>query len=301
MDAEAHRPAWKTLLAFGIIYFVWGSTFYAIRIGVREVPPFLLAAMRFLIAGVALYGWTRARGERGPSQREWGSVAMVAFLIFVMDYGLVFWAEQRVASGLTAVMLATIPAFMTLGEIYILGTQRLTARLVIALLIGLGGVGVLVSRSLNLGGAAIDRVGAAALIVAAMGWSIASALAKMMPMPDSKMVSSGAQMLAGGVFLAVISCVLREYRNFHAANVSRGAWIALAYLIVAGSIIAFTAYVWLLHHESPTKVGTYAYVNPVVAVAVGYFLGGEGLGLRTILGTVFVLVSVVVITTTKRS
>jgi drug/metabolite transporter (DMT)-like permease len=299
MDAEAHRPAWKTLLAFGIIYFVWGSTFYAIRVGVREVPPFLLAAMRFLIAGVALYGWTRARGARGPTWREWASIAVVAFLIFVLDYGLVFWAERRVASGLTAVMLATIPVFMALAEIFILGTQRLTVRLGVALLIGLGGVGVLVSRSLDLGGAPIDRVGAAALIVAAMGWSIASALAKMMPMPTSKVVSSGAQMLAGGVFLAAISCALGEYRNFHAANVSRGAWIALAYLIVAGSIIAFTAYVWLLHHESPTKVGTYAYVNPVVAVVVGYFLGGEELGLRAILGTLFVLVSVVLITTTK--
>src|ERR1700676_3406264 len=299
MDATTHRPAWKTLLAFGIIYFVWGSTFYAIRVGVREVPPFLLAAMRFLIAGLALYGWTRARGERGPSGREWASVCMVAFLIFVMDYGLVFWAEQRVVSGLTAVMLATIPPFMALGEIFILRTRRLTLRLVVALLIGLGGVGVLVSRSLDLGGAPIDRKGAVALIVAAMSWSIASALARMLPMPESKVVSSGAQMLTRGVFLAAISCALGEYRNFHAASVSRGAWIALLYLIVAGSIIAVTAYVWLLHHESPTKVGTYAYVNPVVAVVLGYFLGGEELGLRTILGTVFVLISVVVITTTS--
>jgi drug/metabolite transporter (DMT)-like permease len=299
MDASTHRPAWKTLLAFGIIYFVWGSTYYAIRVGVREVPPFLLAAMRFLIAGAALYGWTRAGGERGPSGRQWASISLVAFLIFVVDYGLVFWAEVRVPSGLAAVMLATIPAFMALGEIFVLGTQRLTARLVVALLIGLGGVGVLVSRSLNLGGAPIDRRGATALVVAAMGWSIASVLARKLPLPESKVVSSGAQMLAGGVFLALISCALGEYREFHAANVSRGAWIALAYLIVAGSIIAFTAYVWLLHHESPTKVGTYAYVNPVVAVLLGYFLGGEELGLRTILGTLFVLISVVVITTTK--
>src|ERR1700757_4843390 len=158
MDAETQRPAWKTLLAFGIIYFVWGSTFYAIRVGVEEVPPFLLAAMRFLISGAALYGWTLARGERGPSGREWAAVAVVAFLIFAMDYGMVFWAEQRVASGLTAVMMATIPAFMALAEILILGTQRLTVRLVAALLVGLGGVGVLVSRSLNLGGAPIDRL-----------------------------------------------------------------------------------------------------------------------------------------------
>src|SRR6202045_1019892 len=299
MDESTHRPAWKTLMAFGIIYFVWGSTFYAIRVGVREVPPFLLAAMRFLIAGVALYGWTRARGEQSPGGREWASIALVAFLIFVGDYGLVFWAEQRVPSGLTAVMLATIPPFMALGEIFILGTRRLTVRLVVALLIGLGGVGALVSRSLNLGGAPVDRPGAVALIVAAMSWSIASALARKVPLPEAKVVSSGAQMLAGGGFLAVISCALGEYRNFHAASVSRGAWIALLYLIVAGSIIAFTAYVWLLHHESPTKVGTYAYVNPVVAVVLGYFLGGEELGLRTILGTVLVLVSVVVITTTE--
>src|ERR1700675_4397436 len=124
MEADTHRPAWKTLLAFAIIYFVGGSTYYAIGVGLREVPPFLLAAMRFLIAGVALYGWTRVRGERGPSGREWRSVALVAFLIFLLDYGLVFWAEQRVASGLTAVMLATIPVFMALSEIFILGTQR---------------------------------------------------------------------------------------------------------------------------------------------------------------------------------
>ncbi len=257
MNSERHHQAWKTLLAFGIIYFVWGSTFYAIRVGVREVPPFLLAGLRFLISGAALYGWTRMRGERGPSGREWGSVAVLAVLIFVGDYGAVFWAEQRVASGLTAVMMATIPAFMALAEIFILRTQRLTVRLVAALAIGLGGVGVLVSRSLDLGGAPIDRMGAMVLIVGAVSWSIASALARKLPLPESKVVSSGVQMLAGGIFLTVISCVLGEYRNFRVENVSRGAWIALAYLIVAGSIIAFTAYVWLLHRESPTKVGTY--------------------------------------------
>ena len=299
MDTSTHRPAWKTLLAFGIIYFVWGSTYYAIRVGVEEVPPFLLAAMRFLIAGVALYGWTRARGERAPSRREWMGVALVAFLIFVGDYGLVFWAEQRVASGLAAVMMATIPAFMALAEILILGTQRLTVRLVAALLIGLGGVGVLVSRSLDLGGAPIDRVGALALIVAAVSWSIASALTRRLPMPGSKVVSSGAQMLAGGVFLTVISCVLGEYRNFHAGSVSRGAWIALVYLIVAGSIIAFTAYVWLLHHESPTKVGTYAYVNPVVAVFLGWLVLHEAIDRYILMGSAIIVASVIMVTSAK--
>src|SRR5580700_4767195 len=126
MDANTHPPAWKTLLAFAIIYFVWGSTFLAIRIGVREIPPFLLAAMRFLVAGLVLYGWTIARGERSPSGRQWASVSLLALLIFVFDYGLLFWAEQRVPSGVAAVMMATIPVFMALSEIIFLRTQRLT-------------------------------------------------------------------------------------------------------------------------------------------------------------------------------
>lgn len=299
MKADTHRPPWKTLLAFLIIYFVWGSTFLAIRVGVQEVPPFLLAAMRFLVAGLALYGWAMVRGERLPSGREWASISLVAVLIFVLDYGLLFWAEERVPSGLAAVMMATIPAFMALSEIVFLGTQRLTVRLALALLIGIGGVGVLVSHSMDLGGAPIDALAAVALIVAAMSWSVASALARKLPLPESKVLSSGAQMLAGGVFLALTSALLGEFRRFHPRAVSLGAWLSLLYLIVAGSIIGFTAYVWLLHHESPTKVGTYAYVNPVVAVLFGYFLGGEELGLRTLLGTLFVLISVVVITTTR--
>jgi drug/metabolite transporter (DMT)-like permease len=251
-----------------------------------------------LIAGLVLFGWTAARRERLPSGRQWASVSLLALLIFGLDYGLLFWAEQRVPSGLAAVMLAMIPAFMALSEIVFLKTQRLTARLGVALLIGLGGVAVLASHSLDLGGEPIDTLGAAALIFASINWSIASALSRKLPLPTSKVMSSGTQMLIGGVFLFLASAALGEFRDFHPSAVSRGAWLSLLYLIVAGSIIGFTAYVWLLHHESPTKVGTYAYVNPLVAVLIGYFLGGEALGLRTILGTLFVLISVVVITTT---
>jgi drug/metabolite transporter (DMT)-like permease len=298
MEDTNHRPTWKTLLAFAIIYFVWGSTFLAIRVGVREVPPFLLAAIRFLIAGLVLYGWMNARGERSPTRRQWLSASLLAFLIFVLDYGLLFWAEQRVPSGIAAVMMATIPVFMAFSEIIFLRTQKLTARLALALLVGIGGVAVLMSRSLNLGSTPIDRTGAMALIIAAVSWSTASVLTRKLPLPPSKVMSSGAQMLTGGVLLALTAGALGEFRGFHPQSVSVGAWLALLYLIVAGSIIGFTAYVWLIHHESPTKVGTYAYVNPVVAVLVGYFLGGEDLGLRTILGTLLILISVVVITTT---
>jgi drug/metabolite transporter (DMT)-like permease len=297
-EADAHRPTWKTILAFAIIYIVWGSTYLAIRVGVREVPPLLLAAMRFLVSGIVLYGWMLAQGERSLSAREWKSVSLLAFLIIAVDYGLVFWAEQRVPSGIAAVVMATIPAFIALSEIAFLRTQRLTVRLSIALLIGIAGVAVLVSRSLNLGGVPIDRRGAVALIGASISWSVGSVISRKLPLPTSKIMSSGSQMLAGGVFLALAAAALGEFRNFHPSAVSLRAWFSLLYLIVAGSIIGFTAYVWLIHHESPTKVGTYAYVNPVVAVLVGYFLGGEALGSRTILGTLFVLISVVVITTT---
>ncbi len=298
MEVQRRRTTWKTLLAFAIIYFVWGSTYLAIRVGVREVPPFLLAAMRFLVAGFVLYGWMIARGERSPTGRQWMSASLLAVLIFVLDYGLVFWAEQRVPSGIAAVMMATIPAFMALSEIIFLRTQRLTVRLGTALLIGIAGVVVLMSPWLSLSGAPIDPVGAVALIIASMSWSVSSALTRKLPLPPSKVMSSGAQMLAGGVFLALTAAARGEFRNFHPSTVSHGAWFSLLYMIVAGSIIAFTAYVWLIHHESPTKVGTYAYVNPVVAVLLGYLLGGEALALRTILGTAFVLISVLAITMT---
>ncbi|HEX4001847.1 MAG TPA: EamA family transporter [Candidatus Acidoferrales bacterium] len=298
METSAYRRSWKTLLAFAIIYFVWGSTFLAIRVGVHEMPPLLMAAMRFTAAGLALYLWTIARGVPSPTARQWTAASLLAIPLFVMDYGLLFWAEERVPSGLAAVMLATIPAFMAITEIIFLRTQRLTLRLAFALLVGCGGVVVLVSRSLGLGGASIDRVGAAALIVASLSWSVSSTFTRKLPLPPSKAMSSGAQMLAGGVFLAIVAGAFGEFRNFHPSAVSRDAWLSLAYLIVAGSIIAYTAYTWLIHHESPTLVGTYAYVNPVVAVLVGYFFGGEALGLRTLVGAACILVSVVVITTT---
>lgn len=300
MQRPRSAERWKTLLAFAIIYFVWGSTFLAIRIGVREVPPLLLAAMRFFVAGLFLFIWVAARGERAPTIRQWGAASLLAFFIFVCDYGLLFWAEQRVASGIAAVMLALIPAFMALSEIIFLGTQKLTWRLALALIIGLAGVGVLMSRSLNLGGTPIDRMGSLALIVASLSWSVSSVLTRKVPLPQSKMMSSGAQMLAGGLLLFLLAAGFGEFQSFHPSKVSWGAWFALLYLIVAGSIIGYTAYLWLIHRESPTKVGTYAYVNPLVAVMVGYLLGGEALDLRTILGTLLVLVSVVVITATSR-
>jgi len=255
--------------------------------------------MRFFLAGVILCVWLLFQRQHLPVGRQWLSIVLLATLIFVGDYGLVFWAEQTVPSGVTAVMLATIPAFMALSEILVLRTQRMTVRLALALLIGIAGVAVLVSRSLNLGGQPINATGAMALIVASMSWSVGSILTRKLPLPSSKVVSAGSQMLIGGILLFLVSALLGELPKFHPATLSRAVWISLLYLSIAGSVIAFTAYLWLIHHQSPTKVGTYAYVNPVIAVLLGYFFAGESLGLRTVLGTLFVLISVVIITTTR--
>ncbi len=300
MTSEARPPSWKILLAFGIIYFVWGSTFLAIRIGVHEVPPFLLAAVRFFTAGIVLYAWLRLKGTPAPSRREWISASALGALIFLFDYGCLFWAEQRVPSGVAAVVLATTPVFIALLEIIFLRTQKLTVRLGLALAVGILGVAVLMNRSFSLSEAPIGRAGALALLVASATWSIATILTRRIPLPASKAMSAAAQMVTGGAMLFLLAAVSHEFAGFRAQAVSRNAWLALIYLIIAGSIVGFTAYVWLLHYESPTKVGTYAYVNPVVAVCLGYFFGGESIGARTLLGTLLVLVSVVTITTTKK-
>ena len=301
MENEARPPSWKILLAFAIIYFVWGSTFLAIRVGVHEVPPFLLAAVRFFIAGLVLYGWMRLKGTPAPNFREWAAASLLGAIIFVVDYGCLFWAEQRVPSGIAAVVLATIPVFITLLEIIFLRTQGLTIRLALALIVGICGVAVLMNHSFSLGEVPINRAGAIALLVAALTWSVATILTRRLSLPASKPMSAAAQMLTGGALLFVLTAVTGEFAGFRVQAVSWNAWFALVYLIIAGSIVGFTAYVWLLHYESPTKVGTYAYVNPVVAVILGYFLGGEEIGPRTLLGTLLVLVSVITITTTPKA
>src|SRR6266496_1828872 len=294
------RPvAWKIFLAFAIIYLVWGSTYLAIRVGVQEMPSFLMAGLRFPAAGLALYAWMRISGVRSPTWREWKAATVLGTLMFLIDYACLFWAEQRVPSGIAAVILAAIPVCITLLEIIFLRTQRLTVKLSLGLAVGLIGVAVLMNPKTSLGEAPLDRGGAIALLVACCGWSIGTIVSQKLVLPSSKAMSAGAQMFSGGVQLLVLSAVAGEFSRFHVREISGSAWFSLVYLIIAGSIVGYTAYVWLLHYESPTRVGTYAYVNPVIAVILGAALGGEIIGRRTLLGTALVLVSVVAITTAK--
>jgi drug/metabolite transporter (DMT)-like permease len=257
MSTPSARPAtWKILLAFAIIYLVWGSTYLAIRIGVREMPPFLMAGFRFTAAGLVLYGWMRLQGTPAPTRRQWRGAIMLGALMFLIDYACLFWAEQRVPSGIAAVILAAIPVSITLLEIAFLRTQQLTLRLGAGLAVGILGVAFLMNPWSSLGEAPLDRAGVLALIVACWGWSIGTVVTKRLVLPSSKAMSAATQMLSGGVQLLLLAAIAGEFRNFHGQNISPAAWFSLLYLITAGSIVAFTAYVWLLHYESPTRVGT---------------------------------------------
>jgi drug/metabolite transporter (DMT)-like permease len=295
------RPAtWKLLLAFAIIYLVWGSTYLAIRIGVREIPPFLMAGLRFTVAGLAMWAWMRGTGTPSPTLREWRDATVLGTLMFLIDYACLFWAEQRVPSGIAAVILAMIPVCITLLEIIFLRTQRLSLRLALGLAVGIIGVVVLTNPWASSGEASINRGGVIALLVSCCGWSIGTIVTQRLTLPASKPMSAAAQMLSGGIQLLVLAAVTGEFTHFRAQNIPASAWLSLVYLIIAGSIIGYTAYVWLLHYESPTRVGTYAYVNPVVAVILGATLGGEVMGRRTIAGTALIVISVIAITTIKR-
>lgn len=294
------RPAtWKILLAFSAIYLIWGSTYLAIRVGVAEIPPFLMAGLRFTAAGAALFGWTLLQGTPLPTLREWRDASILGALMFLTDYACLFWAEQRVPSGVTAVILAMIPVVIALLEVFVVRTQRLTIRLTLGLIVGIFGVGILANPWSSLGEAPLDHKGVTALLVACCGWSVGTIVTRSLTLPKSKSMSSGAQMLSGGIQLLLLAAVAGEFRNFHAANVSGRAWFSLVYLIIAGSIICYTAYVWLLHYETPTRVGTYAYVNPVVAVILGALIAGEKVGRRTVVGTILILIGVGAITTAK--
>jgi drug/metabolite transporter (DMT)-like permease len=282
-----------------MIYFVWGSTYLAIRVGVQEMPPFLMAGLRFTAAGAVMYAWMRVSGTPSPTWLEWKGAALLGALMFLLDYACLFWAEQRIPSGIAAVILAMIPVCITLLEITFLRTQAVTVRLISGLLIGIVGVGVLANPWASLGEAPLDHRGVIALLVACLGWSVGTIVTKRLVLPASKPMSAAAQMLTGGIQLLILALISGELAGFHPGETSGKAWFSLIYLIIAGSIIAFTAYVWLLHFTSPTRVGTYAYVNPVVAVVLGSLLGGETVGPRTILGTVLILISVAAITTAK--
>src|SRR6266436_5321246 len=280
----------RVLLAFAAIYILWGATFLAIRIAVLEIPPFFSSGVRFLIAGALLYAFMRLRGQPSPSAREWRSIATIALCMFVATYGALFWAEQYVPSGITSVIEATLPITTVALEVFVFRQQPFRWRMLAAVALGFCGVAWLLIKNGQQPFAALPCV---VILAGGTAWSLGAVLTRSMPRPESLPLAADAQVMLGGAVLLALSQATGELQPF--PHISLRAGLALSYLIVAGSLLGFTAYVWLLARMPATQVASHAYVNPLVAVALGYFVAGEALTMRMILASALVLASVLLI------
>jgi drug/metabolite transporter (DMT)-like permease len=280
----------KLAIALATVYVVWGSTYLAIAVADRTLPPLLMLAVRFGLAGAILFGWSLWRGDVRRAKlgrREWLAAAIVGALLLFVETGAVAWAEQRVASGLTALLVASVPLFTALLDRTIFGV-RLSLGAVAGIATGLFGVALLVGPSAH-----IDPIGAGVLLAGAFAWAAGSAYARVAPLPSAPFLSTAMQMLCGAALLAVAGVAKGELGQVHPSNISAGSLGAFAYLIVLGSIGAYTAYSWLLQSgTSSVVVSTYAYVNPAIAVALGWLFAGETVGGREIAAGGVILASV---------
>ncbi|HEX7024807.1 MAG TPA: EamA family transporter [Gemmatimonadales bacterium] len=281
--------------SFAAIYLVWGSTYLAIRVMVGSFPPLLGAGSRFLTAGGILYAWARWRGVPRPDRRLWAPAFVLGGLFFLLGNGGVSWAETRIPSGLTALLAATSPLFTVAFESHRSGWRRPPLRVVAGIVAGLTGVALLVAPGEFIGAAHTDLAGAAAITLAAMGWAAGSVSSHAMPLHDSPVLATGMKMLAGGVLLVAAGLIFGEGARVSPGiftGQALGAWL---YLVVFGSLIGFSAFTYLLRVSTPAKVSTSAYVNPLVAVTLGWALLGEAITARTLLAAAVIIGGVVLI------
>ncbi len=288
--APVKRLDIRVLAAFFAIYILWGTSFLGIRIAVQEVPPLFAAGSRFFVAGVLLFGFMRFRGRPNPTASQWRSLALIGLLMFVAEYGPLFWAEKYVPSGIASVLEATLPLITMALETWVFRRHPFRWPLMAAILLGFGGVSLLLFHN---GEQPFGILPCVAILAGATTWSLGSVLNRSLDLPESRPLTSGAAMVLGGGMLLVLSASFGELHPFPHVSL-RAAW-ALLYLIVCGSLLGFTAFVWLLARMPATRVASHAYVNPVVAVALGYFVAGEVVTTRTLIGTGLVLASVALI------
>ncbi|HEX4008160.1 MAG TPA: EamA family transporter [Acidobacteriaceae bacterium] len=285
-------PARK-LLAYAAIYVLWGGSFLAIREIVAVVPPFFAAGFRFAVAGGALLLWSRMGARTSLTHRQFLSAVTLAFLMFACLYAPLFWAETRIASGLAAVTSAMIPVWIFAGELFVLRTQRPTWLAVSGIALGFGGVALLALHSSG-GAAHSSTLAILAALAGTITWSAGTLLSRRLTLPQPQKANAGWQMLLGGAMLLLLSTATREWRRLPPLPVllSTRVVVSMAYLIVAASIIAYTAYVWLIAHEPPTRVSSYAYINPVFALIAGAALAGERLTPLQLVGAALVVAGV---------
>ena len=288
---------WIALLA---LYVVWGSTYLAIHFAVETLPPFLMAGIRFLVSGAVLLIWRRAAGDAMPTARQWRSTAIVGILLLLGGNGLVSFAELRIASGIAALMVGTVPLWLVLIEAIRPGGVRPTPLAILGLLIGFGGIYLLVGpEDLSSATLQFDAIGIGTVVLAAFLWSLGSIYSRGADLPTSSLMGTGAEMLTGGLALVALSGLVGEWRGFDFTAVSTSSWIGLAYLITFGSMIGFVSYIWLLQNAPVSLVATYAYVNPLVAVFLGAWLANETLNARILVAALIIIGAVVLINQTK--
>jgi drug/metabolite transporter (DMT)-like permease len=296
----ASPPRWQIVMAFAAVYLIWGSTYLGIHLAVESIPPFSMAGSRALIAGTLLYVWARGRGAVRPEAIHWREAAIVGGFLLLGGNGLLSWAEQQMPSGVSALMIGSVPLWMVLLEWLWHSGPRPTVGIVFGLIVGFAGLGFLVAPG-NLGdGIRVNFSGAIALMLAAFFWAIGSLYSRRARLPSSQLLGAAMEMIAGGALLLAVGATLGEWKHFAFAHVAVHSAMAWIYLSAVGSLVGFTAYVWLLKVSTPAKVSTYAYVNPVVAVFLGWALIHEPITLRTMLAASAIIIAVVIIVTRSR-
>ena len=289
----------KVLVAFALVYVIWGSTYLAIRFALETMPPFLMAAVRFLIAGALVYAWTRLRGASRPTATEWRASTIAGVLLLFGGNGAVVWAEQHLPSGLVALVVATTPIWMVLLEWLWRGGARPTLGVVSGLVLGLIGLALLIGPGSIAGTGTVDPLGAIVLTAGSLSWAVGSIYARGAPLSRHGLLSTGMQMLMGGAALAVLGLGMGELARVDLGAISMRSTLALLYLLVFGSLIGYTAYAYVLHKSTPARVSTYAYVNPVVAVFLGWALASEPLTPRMLAASAIIIGGVALITTAR--
>ena len=291
------RPSARAAVfwSFAAIYFVWGSTYLGIRVVVAAVPPLLAAGFRFLLAGAILYGWARLRGVPRPARRLWSPAALLGALFFLFGNGGVSWAETRLPSGLAALLAATSPLFTVIFESARGGWHRPPLRVGLGIAAGLGGVALLVAPGNFIGGGHADLAGAAAITLAALAWAAGSVTSHAVPLDAPPLLATGMKMLTGGLLLVLAGLVFGEGGRLHASAITPRVLFAWSYLVVFGSLIGFSAFTYLLRVTTPQKVSTSAYVNPLVAVALGWVILGERITPRTFVSAAVIIGGVMLI------
>jgi drug/metabolite transporter (DMT)-like permease len=290
-------PAAKLIAAFAVVYLIWGSTYLAIRVGVESFPPLLLAGSRHLAAALALYAVVRWKNSERPTALQWRTAIITGGLMQCLGNGGVCLAEKTVPSGITALLVATVSLWMVLVDWIRPGGTRPAARVFAGLFMGFAGLALLVGPAHLAGSSRLDPAGAGILVIASLAWACGSIYSKHGVLPGSPVLAVAMQSLAGGLLLWVAGLAAGEARALHFAAISPRSWIALLYLVVFGSMIGFTAYLYILQKSTAARVATYAFVNPVVALLLGWLLAGEEMTVRTMLAAVVILTAVLLVIT----